>query len=75
MFRLSRMAFAALVTEPSPWDQEWYMSNKGTQNVSVEAITVIALYLMAHCGNGFTLGLAAGLNNNTVLSIFMKNLL
>ena len=35
--------------------------------MSVEANIAIALYLMAHGGNGFTLGVAAGLNDTTVL--------
>jgi hypothetical protein len=43
--------------------------------VSMEAIAVIALYFMVHCGNEFTLGLAAGFNDNTKLSILIKNLL
>jgi hypothetical protein len=34
----------------------------------VEAEIAIALYFMAHGGNGFTLGVAAGLNDNTALS-------
>ena len=67
MFRLSRTVFAALVTELSPWIKSG-RSNNGNQNVSVEAKIAIALYFMAHGGNGFTLGVAAGLNDNTALS-------
>jgi hypothetical protein len=68
MFRLSLTVFAALVTQLSPWIKSG-RSNNGTQNVpvSVEAKIAIALYFMAHGGNGFTLGVAAGLNENTVL--------
>ena len=58
--------FAALVTEVSPWIKSG-RSNNRTQNVSVKANIALAWYFMAHGGNGFTLGVAAGLNNNTVL--------
>ena len=66
MFRLSRTVFAALVTELCPWIKSG-ASRDRTQNRSVEAKLGIALYLWRMGGNGFTLGVAAGLNKNTAL--------
>jgi hypothetical protein len=66
MFRLSRTVFAALVVELSPWIKSGRSYN-GDQNVTAEAKIAIALYFMAHGGNGFTLGVAAKLKSNTVL--------
>jgi hypothetical protein len=66
MFRLSRTVFAALVVELSPWIKSGRSYN-GDQNVTAEAKIAIALYFMAHGGNGFTLGVAAKLKKNTAL--------
>ena len=63
MFRLSRTVFAALVVELSPWITNGRSYN-GDQNVTAEAKIAIALYFMAHGGNGFTLGVAAKLKKN-----------
>ena len=62
MFRLSRTVFAALVVELSPWIKSGRSYN-GDQNVTAEAKIAIALYFMAHGGNGFTLGVAAKLKS------------
>ena len=63
MFRLSLTVFAALVVELSPWITNGRSYN-GDQNVTAEAKTAIALYCIAHSGNGFTLGVAAQLKKN-----------
>ena len=66
MFRLSRTVFAALVVELSPCITSG-RSRNGDQIVTAKAKIVIALYVMAHGGSGFTLRVAAKLKTNTAL--------
>ena len=63
MFRLSRTVFKALLVA---WITSG-RSNNGNQNVTAEAKIAMALYFMAHGGDGVTLGVAAKLNPNTAL--------
>jgi hypothetical protein len=66
MFRLSRNVFEALVQDLSPWIKDG-RSRDGRQNVESRAKVGIALFYMAHGGDGISLGAISGLKNNSAL--------
>ena len=66
IFRLSRPVFEALVNDLSEFMKDGRSWNT-RQIVTLEVKVSIALYFMAHGGNGITLGHASGLKNNTAL--------
>ena len=66
MFRLSRNVFEALVQDLSPWIKDG-RSRNGRQNVEARVKVGIALFYMAHGGDGISLGAISGLKNNSAL--------
>ena len=66
MFRLTRPVFKSLVIELSKWIKPGRSYNP-SQNLSPDIKIGIALYYMAHGGDGVTLGHASGLRNSSAL--------
>jgi hypothetical protein len=66
MFRLTRSVFESLVRDLSTWINHGRSPNP-SQNLAPEIKIGIALYFMAHGGDGVTLGHASGLKKSTAL--------